>query len=147
MSDISRSVIKMVREAQADLAVKVSHDDQSHEVSFIDAVLQASWAYEAAHDPGIKIEPATSVCRLFGLACSIGFMLPAAYYLVSRFENDFYTSVMTALNGGGNNMARASLTGALAGAQVGISGIPANLIEGLNDHDHLMDMVKRVVES
>lgn len=87
------------------------------EVSFIDALLQPSWSYKAANDPGIKIEPAPAACSLFGMACTLGFLLPAAYYFASRFENDFYKSVMSALNGGGNNMARVVLTGALAGAQ------------------------------
>jgi ADP-ribosylglycohydrolase len=52
---------------------------------------------------------------LIVLACTLGFMLPAAYYFNSRFENDFELPVLSAVNGGGNNMARASLTGALLG--------------------------------
>ena len=34
-------------------------------------------------------------------------------------------------NGGGKNMARAMLTGALVGTQVGLSGIPQRFIDGL----------------
>jgi ADP-ribosylglycohydrolase len=97
-------------------------DADSAEISFYDAVLQPRWSYEAARDEAIQINPPWAACRLFGLACPLEFMLPAAYYFSSRFENDFDLPVLSAINGGGNNMARASLTGALAGAQVGIRG-------------------------
>jgi hypothetical protein len=72
-------------------------------------------------DKSVQINPPGRACRLFGLACSLSFMLPAAYYFNSRFENDFELPVLSASNGGGNNMARASRSGALRGAQVGLS--------------------------
>ncbi|HBZ55735.1 MAG TPA: ADP-ribosylglycohydrolase, partial [Syntrophobacteraceae bacterium] len=37
------------------------------------------------------------------------------------------------VNGGGQNQARATLTGAMAGAQVGFSGIPQHFIDGLEE--------------
>ncbi|MHB0873956.1 MAG: ADP-ribosylglycohydrolase family protein [Acidithiobacillus ferrooxidans] len=43
------------------------------------------------------------------------------------------TAVLHALNGGGQNMSRAMLTGALVGAQVGLEGIPHRFITGLRD--------------
>jgi ADP-ribosylglycohydrolase len=58
-------------------------------------------------------------------------MLPAAYYLAAHFENDYEMAVLPAINGGGNNIARASLTGAVSGARVGLSGIPERFISGL----------------
>lgn len=73
--------------------------------------------------------------------------MPAAYYFKSRFENDFELPVLSAVNGGGNNMARASLTGALAGVQVGIRGIPQRFIEGLADSERLLEMSERVAEA
>jgi hypothetical protein len=50
------------------------------------------------------------------------------------------------VNGGGNNMARASLTGALAGAQVGLSGIPQRFIDGLADGERLLEMALKAAE-
>ena len=44
-------------------------------------------------------------------------------------------------------MARASLTGALAGAQVGLSGIPPRYIAGLADSKRLLEMATRVAEA
>lgn len=117
------------------------------EVSFYDAVIQSQWSYEAARDDAVRINPPWRICRLFGLACSLEFLLPAAYYFCSRFENDFELPVLSAINGGGNNMARASLTGALAGAQVGIRGIPERFITGLADHQLLLEMAERVAEN
>ena len=51
------------------------------------------------------------------MACSIHFLLPAAYYLAVAFEKEptgqrrFEQAVLHAINSGGNNMARAALTG------------------------------------
>lgn len=54
--------------------------------------------------------------------------------------------VLSAINGGGNNMARASLTGALAGAQVGIRGIPQRFTSGLANYESLLEMAERVAD-
>jgi len=43
-------------------------------------------------------------------------------------------------------MARASLTGALAGAQVGIRGIPERFITGLTNYEILLEMAERVAD-
>jgi ADP-ribosyl-[dinitrogen reductase] hydrolase len=136
----------IAEEAEAQgLALSVSLPGaDTAEISLHDAVLQSRWSYEAAHDGAINIDPPWKACRLFGLACPLDFMLPIAYYFNSRFENDFELPVLSAINGGGNNMARASLTGALAGAQVGIRGIPQRFITGLANHKQLLEMAERV---
>ena len=91
--------------------------------------------------------PAHAVCRLFGLACTLGFLLPAAYYFASRYENDFEMAVLSAINGGGNNMARAALTGALSGAIVGFKAIPERFISGLTDNDRLIKMANKIADA
>jgi ADP-ribosylglycohydrolase len=121
-------------------------DADSAEISFYDAVLQPRWSDEAARDEAVQINPPWTACRLFGLSCPLEFMLPAAYYFSSRFENDFELPVLSAINGGGNNMARASLTGALVGAQVGIRGIPERFITGLANYESLLEMAERVAD-
>ncbi len=146
LGHVHQWVMKGAKESSIPLTVYVPPPDGEVEVTFTDAVLQPAWSHEAARDASIQIEPASSACRLFGMACTLGFLLPAAYYFASRFENDFYGAVMPALNGGGNNMARAALTGALAGAQVGLSGIPEYLIEGLYDHERLIDMASNITK-
>src|SRR6476661_7697044 len=96
-----------------------------------DALLTASYMAEAAFDPGIKIEPAWKVSIVYGMPCAIYHQLPISYYLAARFHDDFEKAVLYALNGGGQNQARCILTGALVGAQVGLSGIPQRFLDGL----------------
>ncbi|AKH38401.1 MULTISPECIES: ADP-ribosylglycohydrolase family protein [Nitrosomonas] len=96
-----------------------------------DALLTPSYMAAAVADPAIPIEPAWKVSLVYGMPCAIYHQLPAAYYLAARFHNDFESAVLHAINGGGQNQARAILTGALTGAQTGLSGIPQRFIDGL----------------
>lgn len=96
-----------------------------------DALLTPSYMAEAALDPGIRIEPAWKVSIVYGMPCAIYHQLPAAYYLAARFNDDFESAVLHALNGGGQNQARCILTGALVGAQVGLAAIPRRFLDGL----------------
>lgn len=93
---------------------------------------------------GVDIEPASRVCALNGLSCTLGYMLPSAYYLIHRFPEDFETALLSAVNGGGNNMARAALTGALSGALAGLKGIPGRFIAGLSDHNRLLELAHKI---
>jgi hypothetical protein len=90
-----------------------------------DALLTPSYVSIAATDPGIQIDPPWKVSLVYGMPCAIYHQLPAAYYLAARFPQDFESAVLHAVNGGGQNQARAILTGALAGAQAGLSGTPS----------------------
>ena len=75
---------------------------------------------------------------LYGLPCAVYHQFPAAYYLAARFPDDFESAVLHAINGGGQNLARAMLTGALVGAMVGLSGIPRRFIDGLERSSDLL---------
>jgi ADP-ribosylglycohydrolase len=102
-----------------------------------DALLTPSFMAATAADPQIRIEPAWKVSIVYGMPCAIYHMLPAAYYLAARFKDDFLSAVLHAINGGGQNQARAILTGALTGAQTGLAGIPRRFIDGLEQADEL----------
>ena len=110
-----------------------------------DAMLLPSWIVEAARDPGITIEPAWKVSLVYGMSCAINFLLPCAYYLAARFPLDFESAVLHAINGGGQNMSRACLTGALVGAQCGLSKIPQRFITGLRDGDEILKLTQRII--
>lgn len=97
-----------------------------------DALLTPGAIAQAASDPDIRIEPAWKAAFVYGLPCAVYHQVPAAYYLAARFHDDFESAVLHALNGGGQNQARAMLTGALAGAQTGLSGIPERFVAGLD---------------
>jgi ADP-ribosylglycohydrolase len=116
-----------------------------------DALLTPSYMAAAAADPDIRIEPAWKVSIVYGMPCAIYHQLPAAYYLAARFHNDFESALLHAVNGGGQNQARAMLTGALAGAQVGLSGIPQRFQDGLEESAVLRqlagDLAAQVAES
>lgn len=109
-----------------------------------DALLTPSYMAEAALDPGIVIEPAWKVSIVYGMPCAIYHQLPAAYYLAARFADDFESAVLHALNGGGQNQARALLTGALVGAQVGFSGIPRRFLDGLENASELISLAHQL---
>ena len=109
-----------------------------------DALLSPSCMAAAAADPDIRIEPAWKVSLVYGMPCAIYHQLPAAYYLAARFHDDFESAVLHAVNGGGQNQARAILTGALAGAQTGISGIPQRFLAGLEDSADLCRLAERI---
>ncbi len=113
-----------------------------------DALLTPSHMARAASDPDIRIEPAWKVSIVYGMPCAIYHQLPAAYYLGARFHNDFESALLHAVNGGGQNQARAMLTGALVGAQVGFSGIPKRFLDDLEEAETLCklagDLASRV---
>jgi ADP-ribosylglycohydrolase len=116
----------------------------SASLPFPDGLLFLSHIWQAAKDPQVAIEPAWKVSLVYGMPCSILCMLPAAYYLAARFQEDFEHAVLQAVNGGGQNMSRAMLTGALVGAQVGLAGIPQRFIDGLTEGREIVDLARRL---
>ena len=112
-----------------------------------DAILLPSWIVEAVHDPAIQIDPPWKVSQVYGMSCAINFVLPGAYYLAGKFPGDFESAVLHAINGGGQNMSRACLTGALVGAQTGLSGIPERFIEGLLEGETIVRLARKVAEA
>jgi ADP-ribosylglycohydrolase len=90
------------------------------------------------------IQPAWKVSLVYGMSCAVNYQFPACYYLASRYSDDFELAVLHAVNGGGQNMARAMLTGALVGAQVGIQGIPQRFIDGLDNSAQLLNSAKKL---
>ena len=125
---------------------KYAHDPTapSAALPYPDGLLFPSHIWQAAKDPQVTIEPAWKVSLVYGMPCSILCMLPAAYYLAARFQEDFEQAVLHAVNGGGQNMSRAMLTGALAGAQVGLAGIPQRFIDGLTQGREIVDLAQRL---
>jgi ADP-ribosylglycohydrolase len=62
---------------------------------------------------------------------------PHWYYNLAELRNDFESAVLQEVNGGGQNQVRAILTGALTGAQTGLSGIPRRFTAGIEKADDL----------
>lgn len=111
-----------------------------------DALLSPSFMARAALDPNIIIEPAWKVSLVYGMPCAIYHMLPASYYLATRYADNFELGVLHALNGGGQNQVRAMLTGALIGAQAGLSNIPKRFIDKLANKEVLLQLAKDLAQ-
>ena len=111
----------------------------------IDCFLQPGGVQRAAETLAPQIQPPTAVALVYGMPCQQGMLLPAAYWWATQFASDFETAVLTAVNSGGNNMARAALTGALVGARTGRRGIPKRFLAGLEDSARLQATAERVV--
>lgn len=92
----------------------------------------------------VRIEPALHVSQVYGMDCQLTHLLPASYYLMHRFPDDFEQGMLSAINGGGNNMARAALTGALLGAMNGIQGIPERFVRDLNHTEQYMRLAEKL---
>jgi len=99
-------------------------------------------SYGAVTDPSgthtVFVEPPKNISLLFGLDCQVTHISPCAYFLVNRFPDDFENAVLSATNGGGQNVARGALTGALSGAAVGLSRIPQRFLVGLKGGDDFL---------
>jgi len=145
-SMVEKGVLPFTHAVLAENKDKYAHDPTapSAALPFPDGLLFPSHIWQAAKDPDVTIEPAWKVSLVYGMPCSILCMLPAAYYLAARFQDDFEQAVLHAINGGGQNMSRAMLTGALVGAQVGLSGIPQRFIDGLTEGDEIVDLTRRL---
>lgn len=111
-----------------------------------DALLTVSSIAQAVQDEGILIEPAWKVSLLYGLPCAVYHQLPAVYHLAARFQGDFESAVLHAINGGGQNLSRAMLTGALCGAIGGLEAIPQRFLEGLTEHDRYLKLAQQISE-
>lgn len=111
-----------------------------------DSLLWSAYCARAAANPQIQIDPVSAAPQMYGLACAFYMVLPGAYYIAGRYPGDFEKAVLTAINSGGQNLARASLTGALVGAMTGLSGIPERFIKGLRDGDKWVSIAKSIAQ-
>nr|WP_256212235.1 ADP-ribosylglycohydrolase family protein [Nitrosomonas communis] len=148
-TELSKKLMELVKNGKLPFHA-VTHDDlkpprlgdpdtpRAGRFASPNALLTPSYMAAAAADPSIRPEPAWKVSIVYGMPCAIYHQIPAAYYLSARFHNDFESAILHAINGGGQNQARAILTGALTGAQTGLSGIPQRFLEGLEGYADLI---------
>eukprot|EP00934_Nitzschia_sp_Nitz4_P002100 Nitzschia sp. Nitz4//scaffold20_size174350//61007//62476//NITZ4_002093-RA/size174350-processed-gene-0.96-mRNA-1//-1//CDS//3329541782//2100//frame0 len=95
---------------------------------------------------GESINPPHRGVLMYGQFCNFVATMTSAYYCAARYPESFEDAILCAINGGGQNTVRASLTGALLGARVGLSGIPTRFIEGLDDGENILSMAKKIAE-
>ncbi|WP_417314414.1 ADP-ribosylglycohydrolase family protein [Cycloclasticus pugetii] len=143
--DLSSKLMQLVADHQLPFhAMSIPGSKPSGAGTFAspDALLTPSSIARAAHEN--LIQPAWKVSIVYGMPCAVYHQFPACYYLAARYSDDFESAVLHAINGGGQNMARAMLTGALVGAQVGIQNIPKRFIDGLEGSDKLLNRAEKL---
>lgn len=111
-----------------------------------DALLTVSSIASAVQDYGVVIDPAWKVSLVYGMPCAVYHQFPAAYHLAARFGSEFESAVLHAVNGGGQNQARAILTGALCGAMGGLQAIPQRFLDGLQDGERYLALANQLAE-
>ncbi len=114
---------------------------------FPDVLLGRGWWVEAAQDQRIRIEPPEAVSKVYGMACPLMMAMPAAFSIAARFPDSFEDAMLTAINSGGNNLARGTLAGALSGTQAGLSGIPERFITGFKNHQKWVDLAIEIAHN
>lgn len=103
-------------------------------ISSYDDLTLMAYALDLVHRPNIvPLQDDRFISRVYGPDCHSAHLFPAAYYLAFKYAKDFEKSILFATNSGGNNMARAALTGGLVGAMTGFNSIPKRFISGLKD--------------
>jgi ADP-ribosyl-[dinitrogen reductase] hydrolase len=68
-------------------------------------------------------------------ACYIESSFPAMLIYAYKYAEDPEKMLLASANGGGENVARGALLGALIGAEFGLSKFPKNLVEGLTERE------------
>lgn len=91
-------------------------------------------------------DPSARGVQLYGQACCFWETMSSAYFCVARNLDNFEKAMLCSVNGGGQNCVRSSLVGALMGASVGLSKIPARFIEGLDDSENIVAWAKQVAK-
>ena len=141
---ISGYLMKISKEGAIPFTTASMNRDSEEDLPEPDSLLWSAYCARAAANPQIHADPVYVMPQVYGLSCAYYMVLPGAYYIAGRYPNDFEKAVLTAVNSGGQNLARASLTGALVGAMTGLSGIPERFIKGLEDGDKWVSIAKQI---
>jgi len=145
--EISWHLMGLIGEGKLPFSSAMALDRDSEEnTPEPDSLLWSGYAAKAVANPNLLVEPARDAPQMYGLSCAFYMVLPGAYYLAARFPNDFETAVLTGINSGGQNLARASLTGGLVGAMTGLSAIPQRFITGLSDGEKWCQLAKNIAQ-
>lgn len=82
-----------------------------------------------------------------GTGCFALESVPYAIGVFLRHPTDFRSATLEAVNAGGDTDSTASMVGALVGANVGLSGIPADWLEGVRTVKNAVHAADRLMKS
>ena len=146
-TSVGKHLMESIKKETIPFLTITSNKDDEQDMPGPDSLLWPGFCAQAAIiNPKLQADPVSTIPQLYGLACAFYMVMPGAYYLAGRYQNDFEKAVLTAINSGGQNLARASLTGALVGAMTGLSGIPERFIKGLTDGDKWVSIAKTIAK-
>lgn len=121
-------------EEMCDYLVEIGVDFIDKYISSYDDLSLMAYALDLVQRPNIvPLQDDRFISRVYGPDCHSAHLFPAAYYLAFKYAKNFEKAILFATNSGGNNMARAALTGGLTGAMTGINSIPKRFVSGLKD--------------
>ena len=121
-------------EEMCDYLVEIGVDFIDKYISSYDDLTLMAYALDLVQRPNIvSLQDDRFISRVYGPDCHSAHLFPAAYYLAFKHAKNFEKAILFATNSGGNNMARAALTGGLTGAMTGINSIPKRFVSGLKD--------------
>jgi len=72
---------------------------------------------------------------------------PTALAYAIKYQDDFPRSVLAGANAGGDTDTIAAMTGALVGTRVGLSGIPDEWKQGLEDYERIVSLADELVDA
>lgn len=148
-SGLSSKLYALAQEGELPFSFLRGDRDEEPGLYEPDGLLLFGEVVGSAQDPamgGSFAEP-HKVLKMYGKACAWFMCLPSAYFLAGRFSDSFEDCVLNAVNGGGQNVARASLCGALLGAHKGASSMPPRFLDGLQRGDEFVTMANKVANA
>ena len=146
-SQISRYLMNQISEGKIPFtSASALERDKEENTPEPDSLLWSGYAAKAVANPNLRVEPARDAPQMYGLSCAFYMVMPGAYYLAARFPDNFEQAVLTAVNSGGQNLARAYLTGGLVGAMTGLSSFPERFIKGLTDGEKWVEIAKKIAK-
>jgi ADP-ribosyl-[dinitrogen reductase] hydrolase len=123
-------------EEMCDYLIEIGVGFIDNYISSYDDLTLMAYALDLVQRPNIlPLQDDRFISRVYGPDCHSAHLFPAAYYLAFKYAKNFENAILFATNSGGNNMARAALTGGLTGAMTGINSIPKRFISGLKDKE------------
>ncbi len=79
----------------------------------------------------------------FGQACATSLVFPGVVHLIAKYESDPESALIEAVNAGGENAARAAMTGMVLGAHHGASALPSRWISGMTAWPEIQEYLNR----
>jgi ADP-ribosylglycohydrolase len=112
--------------------------EETSQEDFGDSPL-AEWVREGMISKDLDSVPSI---KRFGQSCHSESAFPGAVHLIAKYENDLKEALVQCVMAGGDSAGRGMLVGMILGAHTGQEGIPDEWVAGLNQKDHIMNLLE-----